>query len=120
MQNRTIYEIIGEAVLLASVQIGLFTIEMSSKFEIMNTQSQSVLQGAADSLSSYMVIGIIWTIGSVFLLYGQFGIPGIVAGLLANIVFILWIVIGYLRVFSYVSKNSNLKYPRLFQTISFI
>ena len=114
MQQRTLYEVIGESVLLASVQIGLVTIEMSSKFDILNANSQVALQDAADSLSSYLTIAIIWTIGSVLLLYGHFGILGLISGIIINILFILWITIGYLRIFKTVSEKNGLTYPIFF------
>ena len=61
-------KMIGEAILLASIQFSIGSVEMSSKFSVKNfSKDQETLQNAADALSDYLKIGIFWTIGVAIL-----------------------------------------------------
>ena len=56
--------IIGSAILFSSLQFSVASVEMSSKYSVKNfSKDQTTLQHAADSLSDYIYIGTLWTIG---------------------------------------------------------
>ena len=61
-KNHEYFEMLGEAILLASMQFAIGSVEMSSKFSVKNfSKDQDTLQNAADALSDYMKIGLMWT-----------------------------------------------------------
>jgi len=110
-----VLEMLGEAILFASIQFSIGSVEMSSKFSVKNFCSdQPTLQNAADALSDYLKISIIWTIGVIFLLYSKYKLVGAVAAIISNLVVILWIYFSYMSAFrSAMSKNSNLVMPSI-------
>ena len=86
---------------------------MSSKFSVINFCSdQDTLQNAADALSDYLKISIIWTIGVILLLYSKYKWIGALAAIISNLVVILWIYFSYMSSFkSAVNKTKTLKMP---------
>jgi len=110
-----VLEMLGEAILFASIQFSIGSVEMSSKFSVKNFCSdQPTLQNAADALSDYLKISIIWTIGVIFLLYSKYKWVGAVAAIISNLVVILWIYFSYMSAFrSAMSKNSTLVMPSI-------
>ena len=111
-----IFEVMGNAILLASIQASIGSVEMSSKFSVVNfSKDQRTLQAAADALTGYLLIGTVWMIGSVFISYGEYGCSGLVASLIANTVIMGWIILSYLQAFNIASKTYKLEYPRLFR-----
>lgn len=114
--NSTLFELMGNAILLASIQASIGSVEMSSKFSVVNfSKDQRTLQAASDALTGYLLIGTVWMIGAVFISYGEYGCRGLVASLIANIVIMGWIIISYLQAFRIATNSYNLKYPRLFR-----
>ena len=104
----------GNAILLASIQASIGSVEMSSKFSVVNfSKDQSTLQGAADALTGYLFIGTIWMIGSILINYGQYGWPGFFASLVANLVIVSWIVLSYIQAFHIAVKRYGLKFPKI-------
>ncbi len=102
----------GEAILLASMQFAIGSVEMSSKFSVRNfSKDQETLQNAADALSDYLRIGIMWTIGLTILFYAKHGKVGGLIALITNLLIIAWIYFSYLNAFEYASKTNNLKDP---------
>lgn len=87
---------------------------MSSKFSVVNfSKDQSTLQGAADALTGYLFIGSIWMLGSILINYGQYGWPGLMASLVANLVIMGWIVLSYIQAFNIAVKRYGLKFPKI-------
>lgn len=114
-----VFELMGNAILLASIQASIGSVEMSSKFSVVNfSKDQRTLQAAADALTGYLLIGTIWMIGSVFISYGEYGCNGLVASLIANMVIMGWIILSYLQAFRVASKTYRLEYPQLFRLSS--
>ena len=112
--DKNITELLGEAILFASIQFSIGSVEMSSKFSVKNfATDDETLQNAADSLSDYLKISIIWTIGVMLLLYSKFKLIGSITGLFSNLVVILWIYFSYVNAFKAASKKSNLKMPKI-------
>lgn len=109
-------KILGEAVLFASMQFAIGSVEMSSKFSVKNfSKDQTTLQHAADALSDYIYIGVLWTIGTCFMFYGNYGFFGVAINLLANALIMLWIIVSYLTAFRYAAKAASLEHPTLFK-----
>lgn len=108
-------EMLGEAILFASIQFSIGSVEMSSKFSVKNFCSdQPTLQNAADALSDYLKISIIWTIGVILLLYSKYKWMGALAGIVSNLIVILWIYLSYMSAFkSAVNKNNQLVMPSI-------
>jgi hypothetical protein len=110
-------KLIGEAVLLASVNWTLSGNEMASRFNILSwSKDPGVLQRAADALTGYCVLATIWMIGSALILYSQWGRRGFVVGLVANLVAILWTVWTYKRTFRAAAQLHNQPEPTLWSS----
>ena len=104
--------LLGEAILLASMQFSIGSVEMSSKFSVRNfSKDQDTLQNAADALSDYLRIGLLWTIGLTILFYAKYDKIGAIICLLSNILIITWIYYSYVLAFDCASKKYNLKSP---------
>jgi hypothetical protein len=107
-------KMIGEAILLASIQFSIGSVEMSSKFSVKNfSKDQETLQNAADALSDYIKIGILWTVGVTILLYANFGICGAISAILANMSIMIWVYTSYIQSFKIAAEKYNLKMPNL-------
>jgi len=89
---------------------------MSSKFSVKNfATDQTTLNHAADALSDYILVATVWTLGSSLTLYASYGIAGLIASLIANILIVLWIVLTYISSFKYAVNRYNLQMPKLFR-----
>ena len=110
--NESHMKMIGEAILLASIQFSIGSVEMSSKFSVKNfSKDQETLQNAADALSDYLKIGIFWTVGVTILLYSNFGVPGPITAVLANLLIIVWVYVSYIQSFKIAAEKYNLTMP---------
>ncbi len=105
-------KMIGEAILLASIQFSIGSVEMSSKFSVKNfSKDQETLQNAADALSDYLKISIFWTFGVAALLYSNYGIKGAISAIIANTLIIVWGYVSYIQSFKIASDKYNLVTP---------
>jgi hypothetical protein len=113
--KRSEYAILfGEAILLASMQFSIGSVEMSSKFSVKNfSTDQETLQNAADALTDYLRIGILWTIGLSVLFYAKYDVEGFAMILITNILIIAWIYYSYINCFSFAAKKHNLVEPNI-------
>ena len=113
--NKKIFEMLGDIILLSSIQFSIGSVEMSSKFSIRNfATDQNTLQNAADSLMDYIKIALIWTVGVTLLLYSKFELIGAITSLIANGIVIAWIYFSYINAFKgCVDKNKKLVMPTL-------
>ncbi len=111
--------ILGEAILLSSMQFAIGSVEMSSKFSVKNfSKDQETIQCAADALSDYLIISIIWMIGTTLILYSNFGNIGIVLNIICNMIIILWIYFSYIKAFKEAATANKLKFPTMFSNWS--
>lgn len=102
----------GEAILLASMQFAIGSVEMSSKFSVRNfSKDQETLQNAADALSDYLRIGLLWTIGLTMLFYAKHDKIGAIIALITNLLIIAWIYYSYLASFEYAATTNKLVLP---------
>jgi hypothetical protein len=108
------FKMLGNAILLASIQASIGSVEMSSKFSVVNfSKDQATLQAAADALTGYLLIALIWTIGSGMISYGQYSWPGLITSLVANLVLVGWIYFSYLHSFKTAQKRYGLEFPQV-------
>lgn len=107
-------KMLGEAILYSSIQFAIGSVEMSSKFSVKNfSKDQETLQNAADALSDYLKIGMLWTLGTTILLYCNYGMQGCVVSLIVNLAIIMWIYISYIQSFKVAVEKYKLKMPRV-------
>ena len=60
MDNTFYYKAVGEAIVFASIQFSIGSVEMSSKFSVMNfSKDQETLQNAAYALTDYLKIALL-------------------------------------------------------------
>ena len=108
-------KILGQAIFYSSIQAAIGSVEMSSKFSVINfSTSQPVLDNAHSALNGYMLVGGIWALGTCLVLYSQYGMRGVIAGLICNLMYIMWIWISYHQAFRTAAKKYGLKQPPLF------
>jgi hypothetical protein len=113
--DRDLAKTVAKAIFYASIQASIGSVEMSSKFSVINfSKDQETLQRAADALKSYMMVGTIWTVGTMLALYASNGMGGAYVALAANLVMMGWIFISYLKAFKDAAKRYDLKEPTLF------
>lgn len=93
-------ELFGEAILLASIQFSIGSVEMSSKFSVKNfSKDQETLQNAADSLCDYLKIAFVWTVGVSLLLYSKYKWIGLIISIISNAIVTMWIYFSYMSAF---------------------
>lgn len=109
-------EMLGNSILFASIQASIGSVELSSKFSVVNfSKDQTTLQGASDALTGYMIIAVIWTFGSALISYGQYGKVGLITSVIANLVMVSWIFFSYLHCFKVAADRYGLQFPKLFR-----
>ena len=115
-RKKSLVTVMGKAILFASMQFAIGSVEMSSKFSVKNfSKDQQTLQHAADALSDYIYIGIFWTMGTCMMFYGSYGMRGAIVNLLANMLIMFWIISSYKRSFQYACVTSKLDMPIMFK-----
>ena len=108
-------EVVGKAFFLGALTTAIASVEMSSKFSVMNfSKDQVTLQRAADALRGYIFIAVVWTLATMLVLYGSDGWFGAWMGLIANVVIMAWIIGSYLCAFRAAAKAYNLQVPCVF------
>lgn len=89
---------------------------MSSKYSVINfSKDQTTLQAASNALTGYMIISMIWMIGSAMISYGQFSYPGLITSIIANLVLVGWIYFSYIYAFQVAARRYGLTFPKLFR-----
>lgn len=105
-------KMLGEAILYSSIQFAIGGVEMSSKFSVKNfSKDQDTLQNAADALSDYLKIGLLWTTGTSILLYCNYGVMGAIVNIVVNFLIMFWIYLSYIRAFRLAVEKNNLQMP---------
>ncbi len=109
------FKVIGKAILFASMQFAIGSVEMSSKFSVKNfSKDQGTLQNAADALRDYIIIALLWTVGNAFVFYASYGMPGAYVAIGANIFIIMWIYLSYMKAFKDATLKNGLQMPTVF------
>jgi hypothetical protein len=105
-------EAFGESILLSSISFSIASVEMSSKFSVKNfAKDQETLKNAADALSDYMKIGILWAVGCMMVLYAKYGIQGLIYSAVMNAVILYWVYSSYQRAFKSAADKYHLEEP---------
>lgn len=108
-------KMIGQSIFYSSIQAAIASVEMSSKFSCANfCKDQITLQNAADSLRNYMYVAILWMIATMLVMYGQYGNPGLIAGLVTNLAYIAWVYFSYVHTFKVAAQKYGLQEPKVF------
>jgi hypothetical protein len=111
-------KVVGKSILLAGFLVALASVEMSSRFSVLNfSKTDEILQNAANALSAFLVIGMIWSFGSTLVLYSSYGSIGIISGIISNGIILSWIYLSYSAAFRRAAKENNLKIPSMFMTL---
>lgn len=114
--NQRFFKMLGNSILLASIQVSLGSCDLSSTYSVITcSKDQETLQNASDALTGYLVISLIWTIGSSMISYGQYGWSGLITCIVANLVLVSWLFFSYVNAFKVAAKRYNLEFPKLFQ-----
>lgn len=114
-------KIIGKALFYASIQTSIGSCAMSSIFSVLNfSKDQTILQRAADSLRHYVLLGSVWMIATVLVLYSSHGWCGAWIGLAASLVMMGWLVISYIYAFKQAAKENGLQDPTVFHKSDWI
>lgn len=109
------YKAIGEAIIFSSIQFSIGSVEMSSKFSVMNfSKDQETLQNAAYALTDYLKIALLWTIGTSLIMYSNSSYVGVTANIITNVIIVGWIIYSYHICFQKAAEKYNLKYPNIF------
>lgn len=113
--DKDLAKVIAKAIFYSSILSSIGSVEMSSKFSVMNfSKDQLTLQRAADALRSFIIIGTVWTIGTALALYASHGWCGIWIGLIASAIMMAWIILSYVSAFKAAAKEHNLQEPIIF------
>jgi hypothetical protein len=119
MDSQTL-RVLGKAILLGALQSSIGSVELSSTYSVNNfSKDQATLQRAADSLTAYIVIGSLWTLGCMAILGAQYSAKGAFFAFAINGVMMLWLVCRYIRTFQQVTQRENLQMPTLFASSAF-
>lgn len=107
-------KICGKAIFWAALQAALASVLLSSEFSIKNfSKDQETLQNAADALYHYLVLAVIWALGSMLILYSSYSWNGLIAAFLANAIIIGWIYYTYVKAFQHAVAKHGLQYPKI-------
>ena len=105
----------GESIFYSSIQFAVGSVEMSSKFSVVNfCKDQEILDNAVEALRNYMYIAAGWTCASMMVLYSKYGWRGILSGLVFNAGIVAWIYYSYINAFNRAAEKYNLVVPSVF------
>jgi len=109
-------KLIGKSILFASMQFAIGSVEMSSKFSVKNfAKDQDTLQNAADALSDYLIIGLLWTFGTCLIFYTNYNWMGVAINTSINFAIMYWIYWSYMKSFKSACDKYNLIKPIMFK-----
>ena len=109
-------KLIGKSILFASMQFAIGSVEMSSKFSVKNfSKDQDTLQNAADALSDYLIIGLLWTFGTSLIFYTNYKWNGVIINMVINFAIMYWIYWSYIKSFKSACDRYALHSPIMFK-----
>jgi len=110
-------KLIGKSILFASMQFAIGSVEMSSKFSVKNfSKDQDTLQNATDALSDYLIIGLLWTLGTSLIFYTNYKWQGVVINIIINFAIMYWIYWSYIKSFVSACEKYDLQKPVMFKS----
>ena len=115
LTSKELVILIGDAFIAATLQFAIAGVEMSSRFGVIHyPNTQEILQHAADSLNSYLLIGTMSAILLSSLFYLKNNMVGFAVCLLSNLLIMALIYYGYLIAFEKAKDMHGLEHPKLF------
>lgn len=121
MNSKELAKVIAKSIFYSSIQASIGSVEMSSKFSVMNfSKDQETLQRAADALKSYTIVGGVWTVGTMLALYASNAMYGAAIGLVSNMIMMGWIILSYIKAFKEAAARYDLQVPTVFNRIDLI
>jgi len=115
LEGSSLASIIGYGIFISSIQASIGSVEMSSKFSVVNfSKDQDTLDNANSALKAYIIIGTAWMLGAMLSMYASYGICGAWIGFALNALMMAWIIISYMVAFRKAAKKYNLIVPKLF------
>ena len=109
-------KLIGKSILFASMQFAIGSVEMSSKFSVKNfSKDQDTLQNAADALSDYLIIGLLWSFGTSLIFYANYKWIGVIINIAINFSIMYWIYWSYIKSFNSACDKYGLEKPIMFK-----
>ena len=109
-------KLIGKSILFASMQFAIGSVEMSSKFSVKNfSKDQDTLQNAADALSDYLIIGLLWSFGTSLIFYSNYKWIGVIINIAINFSIMYWIYWSYIKSFKSACDKYGLEKPIMFK-----
>lgn len=113
--KKSIFYILGKSILFGALQFSIGSVEMSSKFSVRNfSNNQETLDNAILALRDYIIIGLLWTIGTSLIFFTNHGLRGLLLSSIINIAIILWIYISYYKAFNDAAQKNNLQVKTIF------
>ena len=109
------FYILGKAILFGALQFSIGSVEMSSKFSVRNfATNQETLDNAILALRDYIIIGLLWTLGTSLIFFVNYGVLGISLNIGINVAIIFWIYISYYNAFQDAATKNNLQVKSIF------
>lgn len=115
MSNKELIKIISKSLFLNSIGWSLGSVEMSSKFSVINfSKDQKTLDRARDALASFINVAAVWVTATVLSLYASHGWCGAFWSLLFGIIVNGSIINSYFQAFKSAAEEYKLEYPETF------
>lgn len=115
MSNKELVNIISSSLFYSAIIFSLGSVEMSSKFSVINfAKDQATLDRARDALESFIYVSAVWIIATVLSLYASHGYCGAAFALLFGCLITASIIWSYFKSFEQAANEYKLKYPETF------
>lgn len=113
--NKDLIKIISKGLFYGGMLYGIASVEMSSKFSVINfAKDQKTLDRARDALDSFIYIAGVWITATVLSLYASHGYCGAAFALLFSVIITGSIIWSYFRSFKQAADEYKLQYPETF------
>lgn len=113
--SKSFAALIGQSIFLSGLTFAIASMEMSSRYSVENfSKDQKTLQNAMNALCTFIIIGTVWALAVIGVLYAEYGMKGIIVGVITNLVFMGWIVFSYLWTFKRTANTYGLQMPNFF------
>lgn len=115
MSNKELIKIISKSLFYSAIIFSLGSVEMSSKFSVINfAKDQKTLDRARDALESFIYVSAVWIMATVLSLYASHGFCGAAFALLFGVLITGSIIWSYFKSFEQAANEYKLQYPETF------
>ena len=113
--QKELIKIISKSLFFSSIVWSLGSVELSSKFSVINfAKDQATLDRARDALESFIVVASVWMAATVLSLYASHGWCGAFWALFFSSIITGSIILSYFKSFEQDAKEHNLTYPETY------